>query len=265
VRFRSRIESWFGFGLLAVFALLFLLTALGFTQAQQPAPPSITSQPAQNPPPPNPPPAPPAFVVVLDPAHGGTDNGARGASGLVEKNLTLELARATQAELQRQGINVISSRDGDENPSFDDRATLANTPRLAIFITFHVSSTGAPGTARAYFERFATPDVAATSASQTGHGMIAWTEAQRPYVGASQRLADLIQSGLAQNLRGSPDKSSSFAIRDLRSVAAPAVAVELSSVSSLDQAGVERMSGPIAICVARAIAQFRPGYERQLP
>jgi len=256
------------------------------SQAQSPPINPVT----QNAPPPLPPPPAP-LVVVLDPAHGGTDNGARGAGGLVEKDLTLELARATQSELQRQGLNVILTRDGDDNPSFDDRATLANTPRLAIFVTFHVSSTGPPGSVRAYFEHFSTldsapgdsaasfPNPAVTQASgappataqrsaqpfnwRPGRTLVPWTEAQRSYLAPSQRLADLIQAALAQSFHGSPDKAGSFAIRDLRSVAAPAVAVELSSVSSVDQAGIQRMTGPLAASVARAIVQFRPGYERQ--
>jgi N-acetylmuramoyl-L-alanine amidase len=209
----------------------------------------------------------------------------------VEKDLTLELARATQSELQRQGLNVILTRDGDDNPSFDDRATLANTPRLAIFVTFHVSSTGPPGTARVYFEHFSafdsvpvdsTSPSANAAASQTagapgaaaqrpaqsfnwrpGRVLVPWTEAQRSYLAPSQRLADLVQAALAPIFHGSPDKAGSFAIRDLRSVAAPAVAIELSSVSSLDQASIQKMTGPLAASVARAIVQFRPGYERQ--
>ena len=210
----------------------------------------------------------------------------------MEKDLTLELARATQSELQRQGLNVILTRDGDDNPSFDDRATLANTPRLAIFVTFHVSSTGPPGSARAYFEHFSTFDSApgdsaapiyanccgnpaggaSGAASQRpaqplswrpGRTLVPWTEAQRSYLAPSQRLADLIQAALAQSFHGSPDRAGSFAIRDLRSVAAPAVAVELSSVSSVDQASIQRMTGPLAASIARGIVQFRPGYERQ--
>ncbi len=212
----------------------------------------------------------------------------------MEKDLTLELARATQSELQRQGLNVILTRDADDNPSFDDRATLANTPRLAIFVTFHVSSTGPPGSARAYFEHFSTfdsapgdsagPDSNATGAAlsqpsgasgaasqrpaqplswRPGRTLVPWTEAQRSYLAPSQRLADLIQAALAQSFHGSPDRAGSFAIRDLRSVAAPAVAVELSSVSSVDQASIQRMTGPLAASIARGIVQFRPGYERQ--
>jgi len=275
--------------LLSAFLALSILISASATAQQQPAPttpppqaqPSINAaQGAQIPATPQ---APAALVIVLDPAHGGTDNGARGATGLVEKDLTLEMARATQSELQRQGLNVILTRDGDENPSFDDRATLANTPRLAIFISFHVSSTGPAGVARAYFDHFstldssspATPSSSAASIPATaksrppdwhpGRTLVPWSEAQRNYVDASQRLGDFIQASLAQGFRGSPDKAGSFAIRDLRSVAAPAVAVEISSVSALDRAGVERLAGPLAASIARGIQLFRPAYERQHP
>ena len=91
--------------------------------------------------------------MVLDPGHGGTDDGARGSTGAVEKELTLDLARATRIQLQQQGVRVILTRDTDVNPSFDDRAAIANAPRLAILISFHVSSTGQVGTCLLYTSR----------------------------------------------------------------------------------------------------------------
>ena len=91
------------------------------------------------------PPAPPqrpAFVVVLDPGHGGADNGARGASGIVEKDLALAIARATRIQLLQQGLKVVMTRDSDDNPPFDDRATLANSQRSSLLVSFHVATTG---------------------------------------------------------------------------------------------------------------------------
>ena len=55
-------------------------------------------------------------------------------------------ARRTSAA----GLSRCSHPRHDDNPSFDDRAAAANAPRRAIFVSFHVSSTGKVGTARAY-------------------------------------------------------------------------------------------------------------------
>ena len=87
---------------------------------------------------------------MINPAHGGTDNGARGQNGSVEKDVVLVFARMVRSEFERQGYRVVMTRNDDSNPSYEDRAAIANAYRDAIFISFHVSSTGQIGTARAY-------------------------------------------------------------------------------------------------------------------
>jgi len=235
------------------------------TPAQQqtpPAPPPAATAPV---PAPQLPPPRLAFAVVLDPGHGGTDSGARGTTGAVEKDLTLAMARAARIQFLQQGLRVILTREGDENPSFDDRATIANALRSSIFISLHVSSTGTAGTARAYSYLFST-NVAPSSAESTEEvagsaaHLIAWQTAQETYVDASHRLADLIQADLAQRFPGSPTMSTPFPVRDLRSVAAPAVAVELSSVSVEDPHSLDPMISTLAASVARSVAAFRSTY-----
>ncbi len=112
-------------------------------------------------------------VIVLDPAHGGMDTGARGQSGPVEKDVVLQFARSARVELVRQGYRVVLTRDDDSNPSYDDRAAIVNSYHDAILITFHVSSTGTTGSARAYFYQFWSPfavqsKLPAQQADQTG-------------------------------------------------------------------------------------------------
>ena len=91
---------------------------------------------------------------MLDPAHGGIDNGARGQNGVVEKDLVLLMARTARLALEREGFRVVMTRNDDSDPSYDDRAALANSYRDVIFVSFHISSTGALHTARAYFYQF---------------------------------------------------------------------------------------------------------------
>src|SRR6202042_1495021 len=102
-------------------------------------------------------PQPPAHsgpVIVLDPAHGGTDSGARGQSGVIEKDMVLLLARTAKFALEREGVRVVMTRHDESNPSYDERAGTANAYRDAIFISFHVSSTGTLNTARVYSYQF---------------------------------------------------------------------------------------------------------------
>jgi N-acetylmuramoyl-L-alanine amidase len=234
---------------------------------QQQPPPSVTSPPQPSPAPPSAPPvAPPqrpAFVAILDPGHGGADNGARGASGVVEKDVALALAKATRAQLQQQGLRVLLTRESDEDPSFDDRATLANAQRSALLVSFHVSSTGKVGSVRTYYYMFA-PAIASASnpagspvadAHPASH-LIPWDRAQENFAESSHHLGDLIQAELVKNFPGSPTQASAVPLRDLRSVAAPAVSVELSSVTVADRGALEAMYTPLAASIARGIVAF---------
>jgi len=200
-------------------------------------------------------------MIVLDPAHGGTDTGARGETGAIEKDLVLDYARMARAELQSEGFHVIMTRDDDSNPSYADRAAMANSYRNAIFISLHVSSTGSFGTVRTYYYEFGSaPNVpAAKTAGPTERttSLVPWDDAQLTHVGASERLAGAIQAQLALRFSGSPASATPAAVRELRSVDAPAVAIELASVSVKDPNSLAAEAGPIAVAIARGLQSFR--------
>jgi len=263
-----------------LFALFIAAAAIPIVAAQPQAPapaqqqqPSSSATPQQSAPAPAPAPPPalpqrPAFAVILDPGHGGADNGARGASGVVEKDIALALARATRLQLQQQGLHVLLTRETDDDPSFDERATLANAQRSALLVSFHVSSTGKVGSVRTYYYVFAAPSTSSIDASAKASvaavtpprplaRLIPWDRAQENFSNSSHRLADAIQAELVKNFPGSPATSVGIPLRDLRSVAAPAVAVELSSVTVADRGALEAMFTPLAASVARGIVAYR--------
>lgn len=203
---------------------------------------------------------------MLDPAHGGTDTGARGEGGRAEKDIVLALARTVRGRLERQGYRVLMTRDDDSNPSYDDRAGVADAHRDAIFISLHVASTGLPGTARAYWDQW--PSAARQQparptsppkrlAPQPTNTLVVWDQAQRPYLEVSHHLADLIQIQLAQNFSGSPAASTAAAVRTLRSVACPAVAIEISNISVPPDA-LAGSGGPLSAAIASGISAFQP-------
>jgi N-acetylmuramoyl-L-alanine amidase len=201
-------------------------------------------------------------VVVLDPAHGGSDSGARGASGINESDVVLEFAKAVKAALEAQGLRVVQTRVANDGPSFDDRSAISNGQRGAIFITLHVSSTGTPGQVRVYCEPL-TPglDPSAPINFPARNGLLPWDRAQEPYAAASRKLAELTQTGLAQKFPGSPTTPLIAAVRQLRTVAAPAIAIEASSVSITNRDQLIQMAPGIANAVTQAVAAFRPIYE----
>jgi N-acetylmuramoyl-L-alanine amidase len=229
---------------------------------ETPAPQAVAPSQAPNSPPVLPPTGP---TIVLDPAHGGTDAGARGEA-VAEKDIVLQIARSARAALERQGYHVVMTRNDDSNPSYDDRAAMANGYRDAIFVSLHVASTGTPRTVRTYSMLFASPAAPLQAASAAGAppgrpapsmALVSWAEAQRPYVAASQRLADLIQGEFAQAFAGSPSNSESVPVRALRSVIGPAVAVEISSISTETPDALTASGEPLGNAIARAITAFR--------
>src|SRR5437667_302079 len=165
----------------------------------------------------------------------------------------LDFAVQVRRALELQGFQVVQTRQGNENPSFDDRSTTANAQRGAVFVTLHISSTGLPGTARVYVNSDL-PAVANAS------GLIPWDRAQAPFLGLSKSFGDLVQGFLAQRVKGSPDTAQSASVRQLRTTAAPAIAVEVSSVTVEDRADLDRMAPGVADAIARGAAAFKPSY-----
>lgn len=179
--------------------------------------------------------------------------GARGTEGIRESDVLLEFAGQVRQALMAQGFQVMQTREGNENPSFDDRSARANAQRGAVFITLHIASTGLAGTVRTYVlpDRSATPDPS---------GLIPWDRAQAPFLPLSHKLGDMVQAEFAKRFKGSPDTAQVAAIRQLRSTAAPAIAIEISSVSVENRADLERMIPGVADAIARGVAAFRPSY-----
>jgi N-acetylmuramoyl-L-alanine amidase len=78
-------------------------------------------------------------TVVLDPGHGGFDNGASSAWGS-EKNLTLDVALVTRRELIRAGYRVEMTRATDTYISLEQRVNIANRFPHAVFVSIHFNS-----------------------------------------------------------------------------------------------------------------------------
>lgn len=75
-------------------------------------------------------------TVVIDPGHGGRDEGARG-HGLVEKDLTLDLAKRVDKRLHAVGFPTILTRSDDRFVTLFDRAAIGNRPDDALFVSLH--------------------------------------------------------------------------------------------------------------------------------
>jgi len=126
-------------------------------------------------------PAPIRNLIVLDPAHGGSDSGAHLTDSLLEKDLTLALAGRLKSTLTAHGFQVITTRDGDTGPTSDQRAELANHARASVCLLLHASNSGSG----AYLA------ASSLTPSDDEHIALPWDTAQSAYVGDSASLLDL--------------------------------------------------------------------------
>ena len=83
-------------------------------------------------------------LVVLDPAHGGPDSGARLSEHLLEKDVTLALANRIRAALSPAGITVGATRDTDTFDLLPDtqRAEAANRSHAVACLVLHATNNG---------------------------------------------------------------------------------------------------------------------------
>jgi N-acetylmuramoyl-L-alanine amidase len=83
--------------------------------------------------------------VVLDPGHGGHDQGTTGPTGLLEKDLVLDVAKRLGALIEeRMGSEVIYTRDEDRFVSLEARTEVANQKKADLFLSIHANSSPYP-------------------------------------------------------------------------------------------------------------------------
>jgi N-acetylmuramoyl-L-alanine amidase len=82
-------------------------------------------------------------LVILDPGHGGQDSGAM-CAGIMEKELTLDVAQRLERRLREYGLGTLMTRTGDAYVSLADRARLAERARDCIMVSIHFNEGNKP-------------------------------------------------------------------------------------------------------------------------
>ncbi|MFP5213239.1 MAG: N-acetylmuramoyl-L-alanine amidase [Acidobacteriota bacterium] len=78
--------------------------------------------------------------IVIDPGHGGKDNGASSASGSSEKDITLMLAKELKGVLEKRlDCEVILTRTRDRFLSLEERTAFANSHKADLFVSIHTN------------------------------------------------------------------------------------------------------------------------------
>ncbi len=79
-------------------------------------------------------------VVVIDPGHGGIDNGTQ-AGGEAEKNLVLGFGLALRDRIEKSGkYRVVMTRADDTFIPLNDRVKIAHNQSAALFVSIHADA-----------------------------------------------------------------------------------------------------------------------------
>ncbi|WP_432821902.1 N-acetylmuramoyl-L-alanine amidase [Trichloromonas sp.] len=151
--------------------------------------------------------------IVVDAGHGGKDPGAVGPSGLLEKDVTLAMARQLKKQLEAEiGCEVILTRDRDVYLPLEERTAIANKVGADLFISIHANAAKnreAYGV-ETYYLNFSKNDKAAavaarengTSLKQVGDlELILFDLMANSKINESSRLAAEIQKAMVDDLR----------------------------------------------------------------
>lgn len=190
-------------------------------------------------------------TIVIDPGHGGSEEGSRGPAGALEKNITLTIARRLKGALEsRLGVRVLLTRDSDETVGLDERAALANNNKADLFLSLHANASVRPSAAGAEVFYLAADDYADEAQRLTrgdraplpvfGGGtrdieIIPWEMAQVRYIEQSAALATAVEAALRERVPMSPRALQPAPFRVLVGANMPAVLVEIGFITNAEQ------------------------------
>ena len=236
-----RLRPWLG--------LLLMAASLAWLQLYpdtwRPGPPSTTA------------PAPETIsLVVLDPGHGGLDSGVT-AAGVLEKDLTLDVAKRVERLVRLKGLPVLLTREGDDYIALANRAAMANREHDCIFVSIHFNEGKKPdstGVETYYASHVASPFSAVSS-------WLPFLPRQEELPDpASQSLAGFIQDALVSQTQAVDRGTKAEQFFVIANVKHPAVLVEggfLTNKDEVSKLGLPEYREQIAIAITDGIMRYR--------
>jgi N-acetylmuramoyl-L-alanine amidase len=174
-------------------------------------------------------------TVVVDAGHGGKDSGAYRRYGPPEKLVTLDVAERLNSKLRESQLKTVMTRSSDVFIPLDDRVSIENSQKNAIFVSIHFNDSSRRGI----------------------HGFETYYHS-----GASIDLANRIQEKLMTIPNSANGGIHTANFRVLRNATCPAVLVECGYLSNRNEGNKARdweYRELLADRIAEAIVEQRYG------
>jgi N-acetylmuramoyl-L-alanine amidase len=219
-------------------------------------------------------------LIVLDPGRGGSDQGAQGPTGLLEKDLTLQVAsEAGRLIGELLGWRVVLTRSDDSAVALETRGAVANQAAGDLYISIHAGGSFAPirrDFQLFYFEEWPGPILASrqspgeaersprsSARQERDSGLpkpVLWDQAQLEFIDMSQTFARMLYRNLRAQVGEEGRGVFGLPILPLRWVRMPAVLVDLGSPNDPqfatkvhDEAYLQR----VALGIAQAVNDYQ--------
>jgi N-acetylmuramoyl-L-alanine amidase len=152
--------------------------------------------------------------IVIDAGHGGHDTGTIGPTGLMEKDLCLDVALRLGKIIQQKlpGADIVFTRSDDTFIPLEDRTRIANEAKADLFLSIHANSSpdhGARGIETYYLNMKGSAEAMAVAArenavSQQGiHDLeeVVKKIARTEKIDESRELAEDVQDSLSKRIQ----------------------------------------------------------------
>lgn len=192
----------------------------------------------------------PNYLVIVDPGHGGTDGGAVGDDGTVEKNLNLTIALLLKEKLEAAGMRVIMTRQTDEDTDgltgfhkrqdLEERAKIGNESGADAYVSIHINA----------------------STSRKDQGFQAWFgKGNADSKSLAQRVSKAVEdAGICNRIRAVKQVPETLYI--FRTVHIPSVLVEcgfISNASDLHKLQQETFRNDLCTALCKGIKDYLSG------
>ena len=238
---------------LAFAGVVLMIASLVWISFQQEKQPAIRTQSKAN----RPTASKPFAVVVLDPGHGGEDSGAM-CGGVMEKDLTLDVAHRTDRLLDAEGIATLMTRLGDTYVSLADRAAFGNRARDSIFVSIHFNEDNKP-VASGVETYYAAHQIASAPVFAALLPFLSRPPFNSPKP-ESQSLAGFIQEALVARTKSVDRGAQAKQFFVIANVTSPAVLIEggfLTNKEDISKLASEDYRDQLAAAVADGILRYR--------